>query len=632
MLKKVLLTMIGFSLLLVGLFNTNPNLRAIDSSRNDLGILDSLKITNQFGTEIAENSNITNGSWYNLKYSFSLDEPSSDYKNQVAEFNIPNIFKPSSISPNMMDLIFDDGSGNQYVIGVVEADLVSGKLIVKFNDSEILGTKSNIKGWLSLSVKADSTPGNHEVTVSWNGNDETSINVNIRDSGIGTTENAQVNKYISSGKEANNQPTVQQKADGTFYISFSIETMIVRDYDSLVISDLIYSGMKLDASSIKVFSRPKDGQEYYNSSNLTYKPNYDAWKTQYPSGNDSVNFDITSTINNSGDIQTSTDGFKIQINNVKFDPELASRQLDTVPMQMKYLVSYDVILTNIDPSLSLDAAQLSFEKSETKNYVSLIGNDEQIAETNWVKGALSGGATGETRAIIIKKLDKSNNTELDGAIFNLYKKSLFSNDFELYKSNILINGSTIVSDLTFGTYYIKEITAPDGYILDTQPSDSFTIDSATPNDPQQVIITFYNNRDTNIEKTGGYLSILKVNPEKQTLAGAEFDIYDSQGILIETIISDENGVAHSSRLVPGEYTVIEAKAPSGYILSKEVYPFVIESNNTDTLYLEIENKKNENDVLPTTGNQENFSIFFLIIGASILFLSHYLTKKTNCSI
>ncbi|MCF0259163.1 MAG: VWA domain-containing protein [Erysipelotrichaceae bacterium] len=66
--------------------------------------------------------------------------------------------------------------------------------------------------------------------------------------------------------------------------------------------------------------------------------------------------------------------------------------------------------------------------------------------------------------------------------------------------------------------------------------------------------------------------------EDSYLAGAKFDLYriESGGdVLIDSITTDENGTFQMTRLVPGEYKLIETEPPEGYTILTEPIEFTL---------------------------------------------------------
>jgi LPXTG-motif cell wall-anchored protein len=107
---------------------------------------------------------------------------------------------------------------------------------------------------------------------------------------------------------------------------------------------------------------------------------------------------------------------------------------------------------------------------------------------------------------------------------------------------------------------------------------------------------------------------------KKPIAGVEFEIRDKDGNVIETLVTDKNGHAESSRLPictyneDGSfkenicYTVVETKAVDGYILDETAYEVVLsyEDDATDcvTYTLSLTNKPIGGNS-PQTGDDSN---------------------------
>lgn len=107
-------------------------------------------------------------------------------------------------------------------------------------------------------------------------------------------------------------------------------------------------------------------------------------------------------------------------------------------------------------------------------------------------------------------------------------------------------------NLPYGTYYVKEITAPQGYILDSNPSDGITIKKTAAHGT----ITM-----TNEKYTAGAITIKKVDENGNPLAGAEFMLF---GPKTDKRTTDNNGVAIFENLPAGDYHVSETKRPTNY--------------------------------------------------------------------
>lgn len=110
------------------------------------------------------------------------------------------------------------------------------------------------------------------------------------------------------------------------------------------------------------------------------------------------------------------------------------------------------------------------------------------------------------------------------------------------------------------------------------------------------------------------------NEEKATgkpLEGAVFDIYEGdEKTPLATETTNDKGILYFDKLFPGDYTLIETKAPDGYELIKEPIKVTItEGNQTIQLYKE-DDKQTE---LPHAGGNY-FIIIGLIVSSTILVL------------
>ena len=150
--------------------------------------------------------------------------------------------------------------------------------------------------------------------------------------------------------------------------------------------------------------------------------------------------------------------------------------------------------------------------------------------------------------------------------------------------------------LPYGDYTLKEVQAPYGYVLDDTPIP-FSISQENSSTDTGVTVVKVKARDVaqkgviNITKTGEIFSSVEKNKGVYTpkysisnLKGAIFEIYAAedittldgtvryeQGTLVDTITTDDDGVAKSKELYLGKYTVIEKTAPNGYVHNAAKY-------------------------------------------------------------
>ena len=150
--------------------------------------------------------------------------------------------------------------------------------------------------------------------------------------------------------------------------------------------------------------------------------------------------------------------------------------------------------------------------------------------------------------------------------------------------------------LPYGDYTLKEVQAPYGYVLDDTPIP-FVISQENASTDTGVTVVKVKAKDMaqkgviNITKTGEIFSSVEENKGVYTpkysvgnLKGAVFEVYAAedittldgtvryeQGTLVDTVTTDDDGIAKSKELYLGKYTVIEKTAPNGYIHNTAKY-------------------------------------------------------------
>lgn len=166
------------------------------------------------------------------------------------------------------------------------------------------------------------------------------------------------------------------------------------------------------------------------------------------------------------------------------------------------------------------------------------------------------------------------------------------------------NGQFVFPEmLRYGTYYLRELQAPEGYLLNGEDLQFTVTDEAGWDNP--LVIKFAN------ENAMGQIEVTKTDEETgDVLAGAEFEITAAEDIVtpdgtvraekgnvVGTIVTDESGYGISDPLYLGHYELKETKAPERYVLSKDAISVELKYKDqiTPVVYaqLDITNKPTE---------------------------------------
>ena len=176
-----------------------------------------------------------------------------------------------------------------------------------------------------------------------------------------------------------------------------------------------------------------------------------------------------------------------------------------------------------------------------------------------------------TSRILLHKVDKATGKGIYGAVFLLYDSN--HNPIGEYVTD---QDGYIYADegLADGRYYLREIKAATGYVLDPELKTIYVRYGSTTE------IEWSNTAEC------GQIQIIKKSaddnatnglPAGTLLEGAVFEIYDKAGNVVDTIKSDRNGRAVSKTLPLSRYTVREIKAPANYSINPTMMTAYLES-------------------------------------------------------
>ena len=209
----------------------------------------------------------------------------------------------------------------------------------------------------------------------------------------------------------------------------------------------------------------------------------------------------------------------------------------------------------------------------------------------------------------IIKVDE-NNEPLAGVTFEILDKDMNVID------EMVTNEEGIAEsiELEKGTYYYRETKAPEGIKVDSSLHE-FTIEEDGQNVIENVINYYIR----------GQLKIYKLIDGTQTpLAGAVFEITNENGEVVDTITSDEEGIALSEKLPYGTYYFKEIEAPDGYIKDENTYQFKVE--NEDIIETVVYNTEEE---LPVTGGLISSDMTIVLMVALVSVVGYGLIRALS---
>ena len=237
---------------------------------------------------------------------------------------------------------------------------------------------------------------------------------------------------------------------------------------------------------------------------------------------------------------------------------------------------------------------INIGKTSTKNVL----NERTYAKIHLIKEDAQTGANPQGDAT------------LEGAVYGLYaRENIVHPDGTtgiVHKAGDLVStlkvdqkGDAVVKDLYLGKYFVKEIQAPEGYLLDetehdvecayeggTVPTIERTVKSTelVMKQPFQIIKAANNGQtDADLLKGAGFSAYLKSSLEKKE--DGSYDFSHAEPVILTAdgkteMFTDEKGYACSIPLPYGTYIVRETTTPHNY-KPVEDFEITIRENNPD---------------------------------------------------
>ena len=221
----------------------------------------------------------------------------------------------------------------------------------------------------------------------------------------------------------------------------------------------------------------------------------------------------------------------------------------------------------------------------------------------------------EVGSLTINKVDADTGKALAGVTYRLFDSA----GNKIADAATGTDGKAVFSDLPLGSYTYQEISAPEGYVVD---STKYPITITT----EALNIT--EARTNTMAK--GSLTARKADVTGSPLAGAELLLETSTDgqtwTEVSRITTDKTGIAKWTDLKVGaQYRVTETKAPAGYTLMTEsLFTGTLDNTNPDVT---ITACNSAGFVLPFTGGMGIAP--YILFAALMLCVGAYFCKKTE---
>ena len=244
-----------------------------------------------------------------------------------------------------------------------------------------------------------------------------------------------------------------------------------------------------------------------------------------------------------------------------------------------------------------------YNKSDEERVITIDKNSPLIIEVKLTNEPL--------KSIAIAAINSEDNYMFAGA-----RLTLRDSNGNVIKTITTDSVRTVVNNLAYGTYTLGEEEAPNGYEKLAEPI-TITI-NADSNNEQLIDVPHKPIYAVKIYKLDG--------ASMQPIAGAVLVIKDSNGEVVKTITSTDDYVLVEG-LSKGTYTIVETKAPKGFVLSTTSETFEILNN--DVLTINFINSEIEVPITGTVSKLIVFGIIALLTGFAFVFFGKTSKKRFN---
>ena len=327
--------------------------------------------------------------------------------------------------------------------------------------------------------------------------------------------------------------------------------------------ELVYAGQNVDVT--------ETGTSFYNE---RQRVEIDLIKSlaideAYGIGKNGEIFDVTFGLYAAEEL-TAADGKTIPadglIEVISLDESGHGKAISDLPMGSYYVQE---ITTNSTYIVSDAKYPVIFEYAgQDTETVRITANEGEAITNDIIYGSVSG------------KKSNEDGKALGGAVIGIFKTGTteFTKENAIAATTSKDDGSFSFAKVPYGTWIIREIESPKGYVL-SEEEIAVTIGKVDEVVEIELVNYFIK----------GNIALTKVDEDypDNKLSGAVFEVYsdtngdgklDKDDTLLGEMKELDGGVYQMSELRYGKYLVKESKAPTGFVLDEDVYAVSIEEN------------------------------------------------------
>lgn len=135
-------------------------------------------------------------------------------------------------------------------------------------------------------------------------------------------------------------------------------------------------------------------------------------------------------------------------------------------------------------------------------------------------------------------------------------------------------GVAISKELFLGKYHLEEVAQPDGFVRNQEAVKFELVYTSQTIPVVELDLGDFDNKPTEIN----IFKYVKDTENREPLKGISFNILNTDGDVVKSGTTDDNGKLIIKYLAPGEYSIVESATDKGYILDSTPINFSIDKD------------------------------------------------------